>query len=311
VVDSPLIPIICGPTAAGKTGVAVALAEEFALELISADSRQMIRHLDIGTAKPTAAERAALPMHLIDIIEPGERYSAFRFIDDANRLIGEILKRGRLPIIVGGTGLYLRALTEGVVEIEQPDMELREDLERQIAEGHADELYKKLSEVDPLEASRIHPNNHVRLVRALEIYYVTGLSKSELIATGSYRRSQYRYVLFCLMPPRQTLYEIINQRVEAMLQAGLVAELEQLVRQGKREAIRKANVIGYQEVLDYLENRVSLAEAVALIKQNSRRYAKRQMTWFRAQAALETAESRAELTETLKVWLSVQAAPKK
>lgn len=309
-VDSPVIPIVCGPTGSGKTGVVVALAAEFDLELISADSRQMIRYLDIGTAKPTAAERAALPMHLIDIVEPGERYSAFRFIDDANRLIGEILARRRLPIVVGGTGLYLRALAEGVVEMEQPDMEIREDLEQQIAEGQAEELYRKLQEVDPMEAAKIHPNNHVRLVRALEIFFATGISKTELMTTGSYRKSQYRFAWFCLMPPRDILYDVINQRVDVMIREGLLAELERLIGAGQGESVRRAKVIGYQELLEYLEDRLSLRDAIALIKQNSRRYAKRQFTWFRGQAGLEMAESAVELTRRLSEWLNEQQAPK-
>ena len=309
--EFPVIPVICGPTASGKTGVAVALAAEFDLELISADSRQLIRHLDIGTAKPTPEERAALPMHLLDVIEPGERYSAFRFIDDANRLIGEILQRGRLPVIVGGTGLYLRALTEGVVEIEEPDMKIREKLENQIAAGGAEELFLKLKTVDPLEAAKIHPNNHVRLVRALEIYFATGKPKSELIASGSYKKSQYRYAYFCLIPPRSQLYSVINQRVDRMLEAGLQGEVERLIAAGKQEAIRKANVIGYQELLEFIEGRQSFEEAVALIKQNSRRYAKRQLTWFRAQPEMEVLEDPKMLVDRLRDWLTAQSAPEK
>lgn len=300
----PTIPIICGPTASGKTGVAIELSRTIPLEIVSADSRQIIRQLDIGTAKPTAEERAAVPMHLIDIIEPGERYSAFQFIDDATAAIEDILSRNRLPVIVGGTGLYLRALTEGVVEIQEPDFEIRERLETDIAAGRAEEMYAELKKVDPLEAAKIHPNNHVRLVRALEIYYMTGKPKSELIATGAYRKAKYEFACFCLMPPREGLYAVINQRVDRMMRAGLLGELQGLIESGREEAVRKANVIGYQELLDYLAGKQSLAEAVALIKQNSRRYAKRQMTWFRHQGGITFFSSPEDMLTGLRAQLS-------
>jgi tRNA dimethylallyltransferase len=282
VADAPVIPIICGPTGAGKTSVAVALAQEIPIEIVSADSRQLIRRLDIGTAKPTAEERAAAVFHLVDVIEPGERYSAFRFMEEANEAIAGILTRGRVPLVVGGTGLYLRALSEGVVEIEEEDMAVRRRLEEEIAGGGAQRLYEKLKEIDPVEAARVHPNNEVRLVRALEIFYVTGKTKSELIASGG-MTPKYSFAYYCLTPERVVLYDRINIRVDAMMAHGLLSEVQGLVSAGLAEPVRRSNVIGYNEMLDYLEEKRTLDQAVSLIKQNHRRYAKRQMTWFRHQ----------------------------
>lgn len=277
------IPIICGPTGSGKTEIAVELANRFPIEVVSADSRQIIKHLNIGTAKPTAAQQHQVPFHLIDIIEPGERYSAFRFINDANQAIGDILQRCRIPMVVGGTGLYLRALTEGIVEIEKNDISIREELEEDMKKLGQQQMYERLLQVDPLEAAKLHPKNKVRVIRALEIYYMTGKSKSELVATKSHRKCPRSFEYFCLIPSRQALYSAIDKRVDYMIQLGLIDELQRLCDLGLKERIRRANVIGYNELLDHFEGKITLSEAVSLIKQNSRRYAKRQITWFRNQ----------------------------
>ncbi len=282
--DSNPIPIICGPTASGKTSLALRLAKEMPIEIVSADSRQVVKHLNIGTAKPTEEEQRTVPFHLIDLIEPGERYSAFRFIEDANTAIRGILSRGHLPLIVGGTGLYLRALTEGVVEIDAGDMAIREHLEREMDEMGPEAMHERLKNIDPIEASRVHANNKVRVIRALEIFYMTGKPKSELTATGTHRKGEFSFQTYGLVPEREALYAAIDRRVDMMIAMGLVSEIEQLVDRGWKDKIRKANIIGYNEILDFLDARVSLPEAVSLIKQNSRRYAKRQMTWFRNQS---------------------------
>lgn len=295
------IPIICGSTASGKTSLALDLATEYPIEIVSADSRQMVRYLDIGTAKPTPAERARVRFHLIDLIEPGERYSAFRFIIDASQAIEQILKREHMPVIVGGTGLYLRALTDGVVEIEPGDLAIREQLERELAEVGPQAMYEKLRQIDPLEAAKTHPNNRVRVIRALEIFYLTGKTKSEMTATGGYRKPDYQFDYYCLAPPRPELYEAINRRVDEMMTSGLVAELQSLVERGHLEQIRRANIIGYNELIQCLEGRVLLDEAVAAIKQNTRRYAKRQMTWFRGQTGCKFYETAVELRHKLRL----------
>jgi len=280
------IPIVCGPTASGKSSVALELANKYPLEIISADSRQIIKYLNIGTAKPTPDETKKAPVHLIDIIEPGTKYSAFQFILDANRMIKNILQRDKIPILVGGTGLYLRSLTDGVVEIEQDNLSVREKLEQEMEEIGLEKMYEKLENIDPLEAAQIHPNNKHRVIRALEIYYITGKTKSELVIIGAYQKSEYDFKYFCLAPERQELYDIINNRVDEMLEMGWLDELQALLNKEMGEKIIKANVIGYKELISHLEGKLSLEEAVLLIKQNTRRYAKRQMTWFRKQEGI-------------------------
>ncbi|HWR83321.1 MAG TPA: tRNA (adenosine(37)-N6)-dimethylallyltransferase MiaA [Candidatus Deferrimicrobium sp.] len=278
--EPAVIPIICGPTASGKTAIAIKLAESFPIQIISADSRQIIKWLDIGTAKPTPQERQRVQFHLIDLIEPGERYTAFRFMEDANRAIARVLNEGSIPVVVGGSGLYLRALSEGIVEIGDADQSVRQRLQFETQEQGAEAMYARLMEIDPVAAAGIHPNNKVRVLRALEIYYVTGKSKSELAAAGPFRKSQYNFEFFCLLPEREVLYRAVEQRVDRMMQSGLVSEVEDLTRRGLAERIRQSNVIGYNETLDHLQNKSTLPEAIRLIKQHSRQYAKRQITWF-------------------------------
>jgi tRNA dimethylallyltransferase len=278
-----LIPIICGPTGSGKTAIALELAKTFPLEIISADSRQLIRKLDIGTAKPTKEEQASVPFHLIDITDPGEKYTAYRFIEDAERAIAKILSEDKLPVLVGGTGLYLRALTEGILEIENENPEVRAKLEKEIAEIGSEKLYEKLRQIDPPEAEQFHPNNIVRLLRALEIYRLTGKPKSEIVKSADYKKSSYNFRYYCLLPEREELYQKIELRVDQMLADGLLQELKQLVADNFTKPVRSMNVIGYNELLKYLEGELTHEEAVGLIKQNSRRYAKRQYTWFRNQ----------------------------
>lgn len=302
--ETTRIPIICGPTGSGKTAVALELAEKFNIEIVSADSRQIIKHLDIGTAKPTAAERERVSFHLLDVIEPGERYSAFRFIDDANRAIETIFASGHLPVVVGGTGLYLRALTDGVAEIDEDDMAIRERLEREMDELGADAMFQRLQKIDPLEAARIHPNNRVRIIRALEIFYLTSKTKSELVTTGAYRKSRYSFDYFCLMPERDSLYRIINERTDRMLAAGWLEEVKGLMEQGLGNQMEKANVIGYSELMRCLEGNLSMDEALSIIKQATRRYAKRQMTWFRNQLSGEFFRDRKGLYEAVSATLS-------
>jgi len=298
------IPILCGPTGAGKTAAAVEAAHGRPIEVVSADSRQMIRGFDIGTAKPTPEERAAVPFHLVDVIDPGERYTAFQFIDDATAAIDDILRRGAIPLVVGGTGFYLRALTTGIVEIAEGDLGIRERLEREMAEQGAEALYAHLTRIDPLEAARLHPNNRVRVIRALEIFEVTGRTRSELAVTGRYRKAAHRFAYLCLAPERPELYARIDARVEQMMAAGLLAEVRGLAARIGPEQVRKANVIGYTELLDHAEGRLALDEAVALVKQNHRRYAKRQLTWFRHQADCRFFADRPSLMQELRANLA-------
>ncbi|MFH1372927.1 MAG: tRNA (adenosine(37)-N6)-dimethylallyltransferase MiaA [bacterium] len=298
------IPIICGPTATGKTSIAVELAASFPLEIVSADSRQIIRRLDIGTAKPDCDERRRIVFHLIDLIEPGERYSAFHFMEDARQAIEEILSRGRIPVVVGGTGFYLRALTEGISEIEQDDMAVRQRLEDDMQQHGQTALYERLVQIDPVEAARLHPNNRVRVIRALEVYYLTGRTRTELAAKNSGHKNRFDYRYFCLMPDRQQLYHDIETRVDRMMSAGLLQEITALVDEGMHDQLERAAVIGYSELLDHIDGHTSLEEAVSRIKQNTRRYAKRQMTWFRNQIEGSFCSDRDSLSRNVAAALS-------
>ncbi|UCC43288.1 MAG: tRNA (adenosine(37)-N6)-dimethylallyltransferase MiaA [Candidatus Zixiibacteriota bacterium] len=294
------ITVICGPTGAGKTAAALELAEQYQVEIVNADSRQIIRHLNIGTAKPTAEERQQARFHLLDLVEPGERYSAYRFIEDASGAIRDILACGKIPVMVGGTGLYLRALSEGVIEIPRSDPTVRERLEAEMQELGPEAMHERLKQVDPVEAAGLHPNNRVRVIRALEILGLTGKTKTELAATDAYKRCEYDFDFHCLAPDRARLYDRINTRVNAMMAYGLLQEVQDLVNQGLRDGIRKANVIGYSELLDHLEGALTLDEAVEKIKQNTRRYAKRQMTWFRNQTESKFHQTTGSLLEAVR-----------
>ena len=278
-----IIPIICGPTGSGKTSIALQLARDFPVEIISADSRQVFRKLDIGTAKPTRQEQKSVRFHLIDIIEPGEKYTAFKFIEDADKAITEILRRKQLPVLVGGTGLYLKALTDGILKIENENSEIRNELEKELAEKGTEAMYRQLCEIDPYEAEKFHQHNKVRILRALEIYRLTGRPKSELVKSSDYKMSSYNFKHYCLLPDREKLYKKIEGRVEKMISDGLLDEIKSLAAKNLIEPVRGMNVIGYDELIKYLDGVLSLEEALAMIKQNSRRYAKRQFTWFRNQ----------------------------
>ena len=302
--DQPTYPIICGPTASGKSAVALRLAERFPIEIISADSRQVVKYLDIGTAKPTKAEQELVPVHLIDLVEPGERYSAVRFAEDADRVIDQIVARCKIPVIVGGTGLYLKALTEGLVLIDSEVGPIRAKLENEARELGAEQMHARLAGIDPEEATRIHPNNLRRVLRALEIYYQTGQIKSELIANGSYKKSANKFEYFCIAPMRDTLYAIINRRVDTMIARGWLEELELLIETGFKENIRKAEVIGYAELLNYCDDVATLDETLDMIKQNTRRFAKRQMTWYRGQGISPLHQTQEECLAALYEFLS-------
>jgi len=289
------IPVICGPTGSGKTALALKIAQVIPLEIVSADSRQMIRKLNIGTAKPTSEEKNKIPFHLINIIEPGGDYSAFKFIEDADQAISDILSRQKLPVVVGGTGLYLKALSEGIFDVELDNSEIRRKLEQDMKTLGPEVMYQKLKHIDPQEAAKHHPNNLIRTMRALELYHLTGKTKSELIQTAHYRKSQYQFKFFCLVPSREKLYKSLERRVEQMLENGLLNEIKGLINAGLTKPVQEMNVIGYTELIEFLLGNKSLDQAVLLMKQNTRRYAKRQITWFRHQIAGDTFSSPIEL----------------
>ncbi|MCR4404583.1 MAG: tRNA (adenosine(37)-N6)-dimethylallyltransferase MiaA [Candidatus Acetothermia bacterium] len=268
------IPLIFGPTGVGKTEVALGLAQRLGGEIISADSRGFYRGLEIGTAKPTAEQRRLVPHHLLDIRSPEERYDVAEFRRDVARLIGEIRARGRWPIVVGGSTLYMQALVGGLFPGPQADLALR----RRLLARPLEELYIRLREVDPRSAEKINPQDRQRLVRALEVYELTGRPLSELQAQSE--PFPHSFIKIGLVMDRKRLYKRLDARVEAMLAQGLIEEARQLKRQVNPE-MPAYRTIGYEEAFAYLEGALSLEEAVRLIKRNTRRLAKRQLTFFK------------------------------
>lgn len=276
----PVIPVITGPTASGKTGAAVRFALEHNGEIISADSMQIYREMNIGTAKPSEEEQQGIPHHLIDMVNPDQPYSVSQFRSDAIDKIDEILKRGKMPVVCGGTGLYISALTLPFdLETENTDPEIRAGLE-QMARTDPEQLYTRLQEADPESAAAIHPHNLKRLVRALEVYEVSGKPKSQLDREGRKKELPYDFKLFAPQIERPLLYERIELRVDLMLEQGLLDEARQLLSKYSRD-LMSMQAIGYKELYPYLDGQESLEEAVRILKRDTRRFAKRQLTWFR------------------------------
>lgn len=264
-----------GPTASGKSSLAIQIAKTINGEIISADSRLVYKGFDIGTAKPTAAEREGIEHHLIDVVEPEVDYSVANFSDDAKIAIKEIQAKGKMPIVVGGTGLYFRILLEDFNPPRvEPDYELREELEKLDTE----KLHQMLRELDSVSAEKIHFNNKVKIIRALEV--CKKLDKPHSEAAGK-KEPEFDVIWIGLNPSdRALLYDRINQRVDEMLDMGLIEETKSLLQKHGRIP-NFVNTIGYQEILKYLDGEISLEDAAFEIKQNTRRYAKRQLTWFR------------------------------
>ncbi|HLV61343.1 MAG TPA: tRNA (adenosine(37)-N6)-dimethylallyltransferase MiaA [Fredinandcohnia sp.] len=266
---------VVGPTASGKTALALELARRIPLEVISCDSQAVYRGMDVGTAKPTPEERAEVAHHLVDVAAIGEDFSVARYIEIADAAIAGVRARGKLPLVVGGTGLYLRALLFGIVEAPPKDEALRARLEA--LGGPA--LHRRLEEVDPEAAARIPPGDLVRLVRALEVYELTGKPISEH-HRAHVQKARYRALVLGVTPPRAELYRRVDERAVKMVEAGLFEETRRLAKEpAARAHLRK--VIGYAEALEVLEGKMGEAEAIARIQQAQRHYAKRQLTWFR------------------------------
>lgn len=272
--------VIAGPTASGKTGLALEVARRVGGEVVSADSQQVYRHFDIGTAKPSAAELASAPHHLVSCVDPLEDFSAARFQRLADEAIAGIVARGRRPVVVGGTGLYLRVLLHGVVAAPGRDEALRAALVA-LAEAEGDAaLHARLEAVDPETARRLPVADRVRVIRALEIHAATGRPASEHRAAHAFEADRYRYALWVLDPPREALYAAIDARAAAMFRDGLVEETRALVARGYRDAA-PMRAVGYAQALACLEGRLTEAEAIAQTARATRRYAKRQWTWFK------------------------------
>lgn len=285
--DKPFVLAVAGPTASGKTRLGVELAKIYGGEVISADSMQIYKGMDIASAKPSEAEKQGIPHHLMGILDRDVSFSAADYVQLANEKIEDILSRGKLPVIVGGTGLYIDSLLENVKFSEGgSDEEYRAELYDFAQQNGNEALHARLAAIDPEAAESIHPNNLVRVVRALEINKVTGRLPSELKRESRLVETPYRSLIIGLnFEDRQKLYDRIDIRVDEMIKAGLVGEAEELWRQGGMKTA--ANAIGFKELIPYFEGTAQLDDCIALIKQETRHYAKRQLTWFRKNARIE------------------------
>ncbi len=278
----PKVLVICGPTGSGKTSLALRLGERYPIEIISADSRQVYRYMDIGTAKATREEQAAVRHHMIDLIDPDQEFSVAAFVDRARPLINDISRRGHIPCVVGGTGLYIRALLGGLADLPTGDEELRRQLHRREELDGPGSLYRELERVDPAAAAEIHPHNLVRIVRALEVFRLSGQRMSDLKKAHRFARQDYQVLKFALDFPRDELFARINARALQMFEEGLVAEVEMLVRKYSFE-IKALQTLGYREVLRHLRGEISAEQMVSDVQKFTRHYAKRQLTWFRTE----------------------------
>lgn len=277
----PLI-ILTGPTAVGKTKASIGLAKAVDGEIISADSMQVYRHMDIGSAKIKPEEMEGIPHHLIDVLEPDDEFHVVKFQQLAKKAMREIWERGHIPIVTGGTGFYIQALLYDIDfdENEKEDA-CRKELEAYAKEHGAEALHEKLAFVDPASAEMIHPNNIKRVIRALEFYEQTGKRISEHNETQRQRESPYAFAYFVLTDDRAHLYERINRRVDQMIEEGLVNEVQALKDKGYTKQLVSMQGLGYKEILDYLDGNCTLEEAIYAIKRDTRHFAKRQLTWFK------------------------------
>ena len=278
----PLV-ILAGPTAVGKTKASIRLAHEIGAEIISADSMQVYRHMDIGSAKITPEEMDGIPHYLVDVLEPEEEFNVVRFQQMAKDAADKIRAKGKIPLVVGGTGFYIQALLYDIDFTENDgDESYRRQLERKASdEEGASELYEILKTVDPKAAQEIHPRNIKRIIRALEFYHQTGKKISEHNETQRQKESPYNYAYFVLTDERSRLYERIDRRVDLMMEQGLLDEVRYLKERGVRKDSTAMQGLGYKELYAYLEGEYPLDEAVRIIKRDTRHFAKRQLTWFK------------------------------
>ena len=294
------LPILVGPTASGKSALALRIAAECNCEIVSCDSMQIYQKMNIGTAKPTAAEMSQIRHYLVDFLDPSEYFSCADYAVLARRAIEEIMGRGKIPLVVGGTGLYLDALLRGGLPQEaDADEDYREELRLLALEKGNEHVHGLLREVDPESAAAIHPNNLKRVIRALEIYRVCGIPKSELDKQNASVDGVYEPLAAGLFyADRQALYDRIDRRVDMMLEEGLLGEVQSLMDEGLFErSVTAAGAIGYKELLGYLRGACTLEEAVEELKRSTRRYAKRQLTWFGAKDYIQRVEVETPITD--------------
>jgi tRNA dimethylallyltransferase len=277
---------LVGPTAVGKTDLSLCLSQKLPVEIVSADSRQIYQYLDIGTAKPSKDILRRLPHHFVSLLKPDEYYSAGQFGVDSRKVIDQIFSRGKLPLVVGGSGLYLKALLEGFFIGNQINLKIRQSLQHRLLREGSKALYQDLLRVDQKSADKIHPHNSSRILRALEIYLATGESLSDLQKT-TIPAPDFIPLKFGIVKERVLLYHDIEQRVDGMFQQGLLKEVANILDMGYEKNLNSLNTVGYKEVIQFLNGEIDYDNCVRLIKLNSRHYAKRQLTWFRSDKDIE------------------------
>jgi tRNA dimethylallyltransferase len=286
--DNEMVIVIVGPTCSGKTNLSLKLAQLISSEIISADSRQFYKNLNIGTAKPTKEHLEKIPHHLIDILEPSENYDVSIFEKDAEKIIEDIFRRNKTPIVVGGSGLYIKALIDGIFQLSVPlgesadkDDEYREELLQKRKESGNEFLYEELKKVDPVSAEKMLPQNWKRVMRALEVFQTTGEPIWKHHQRQKASQKKFSFKQFGLNWERKILYDNIDGRVDWMIENGLIDEVKNILNKGYEKNLNSLNTVGYKEIIQHLEGEISLERAIELIKRNTRHYAKRQMTWFR------------------------------
>ncbi len=280
--EKPKVIVVCGPTGIGKTTVGIELAGKFGGEIISADSMQIYRHMDIGTAKPTPEELARIRHHMIDIVDPDEEFDAARFMSQGRDVITDLERRGCLSFVVGGTGLYIKALLHGMFQSRSGATAIRERLKKEAADFGSEVLYERLKHCDPESAGRLHPNDTYRIVRALEVFESTGKQIGEFHREHDFAEEPYQVLKIGLNLDRKILYARIDRRVDAMIAAGLVDEVRRLLELGYSADLKSMQSIGYRHIAEFISGRLTWEECVHTLKRDTRRYAKRQLTWFGA-----------------------------
>ncbi len=273
--------VICGPTGIGKTGFAIKLANMFSGEIVGADSMQIYKKMNIGTATPDIDEQKMAVHHLINIVEPDEDFDAGKYIKYADKAIVDILSRNKLPIVAGGTGLYIRALLYGLFKSRASDPEIINKLYKELEKSGSRALHDKLREIDSALAEKLHPNDSFRVINALEVYESTGTIKSEQLRNHEFKKERYHSIKFALYMDREKLYDRINKRVDIMLDQGFLGEVKSLLNMGYEKDLKSMGAIGYKHICDYFEHIHDYKETVRLLKRDTRRFAKRQFTWFR------------------------------
>lgn len=279
--SDPALVAIAGPTASGKSSLAIHLAQRFSGEILNCDSLQMFRGFDIGSAKLSPSERQGIPHHFLDILEPDQQFAAGEYMRQAREILAEVSARGRLPIVVGGTGFYLRALIDGLFAGPSRNPNLRQRLSDRAEERGPGYLHRLLKRLDPSAASAIHPNDAPKLIRAIEVCVLARRPVSELFSEGRMALTGYRVVKVGLQPPRAALYERINQRTREMFDGGLIDEVKRILEKAYSPEAPAFRSHGYRQAVDHLQGRISLDEAIYHAQTRTRQYAKRQTTWFR------------------------------